>query len=147
MKTTYFHAVGASTPRIECWLSNQDRSLWAQQNTEVVDSHSGVLNDAYARSTAFSQLCSSTFETGSNNNPSATSSNFTGSFLEYVSTTSVARDMLEIMNKTGSVKLKYWGFSYGTYLGGVFAAMYPDKIDRLVSDGKISHQALSLLAE
>ena len=44
--------------------------------------------------------------------------------------------MLEIMNKSGGEKLKYWGFSYGTYLGGVFAAMYPDKVERLVSDGK-----------
>ncbi len=40
------------------------------------------------------------------------------------------------MNKAGYEKIRYWGFSYGTYLGGLFAAMYPDKIDRMVNDGK-----------
>lgn len=57
------------------------------------------------------------------------------SLLKFVSTTSVARDMLEIMRKTGTEKLRYWGFSYGTFLGGVFAAMYPDLVERMVSDG------------
>ncbi|RWA04274.1 hypothetical protein EKO27_g10828 [Xylaria grammica] len=57
--------------------------------------------------------------------------------LRHVGTTPVARDMLEIVHKLGYEKLKYWGFSYGTVLGGVFASMYPDKIERLVSDGNV----------
>jgi pimeloyl-ACP methyl ester carboxylesterase len=44
--------------------------------------------------------------------------------------------MLEIMNKGGIEKLRYWGFSYGTFLGGVFASMWPEKVERLVSDGR-----------
>jgi pimeloyl-ACP methyl ester carboxylesterase len=56
--------------------------------------------------------------------------------LSFLSTISVARDMLEIMNKAGIEKLRYWGFSYGTFLGGVFASMWPEKVERLVSDGR-----------
>jgi pimeloyl-ACP methyl ester carboxylesterase len=54
----------------------------------------------------------------------------------FVSTTSVARDMLEILNQCGEKKLKYWGFSYGTMLGGMFASMWPDKVERMVNDGR-----------
>lgn len=56
--------------------------------------------------------------------------------LKYISTMSVARDMLEISEKARYEKLRYWGFSYGTILGGVFATNWPDKVERLVSDGK-----------
>lgn len=59
--------------------------------------------------------------------------------LSHLSTTTAARDMLEILQKSGHEKLRYWGFSYGTILGGVFAGLYPEKVDRLVSDGNVDY--------
>ena len=115
--------IGASVPRIECWGSAQDRMLWSMQDAGVVDAHPGVLYDAFARATAFSQNCATTMGQDS--------------ILRHSSTTYHARDMLEILNRMGETKLKYWGFSYGTVLGGTFAAMYPEKVERLVSDGKL----------
>ncbi|GAB7353862.1 hypothetical protein MBLNU459_g4221t2 [Dothideomycetes sp. NU459] len=44
-----------------------------------------------------------------------------------------------IMTRTrwvrGGTRLKYWGNSYGTILGQTFAAMFPDRIDRVILDG------------
>jgi pimeloyl-ACP methyl ester carboxylesterase len=91
-----------------------------------------VLYDAYARASASSDLCTSSI--GGNET--------TGEYgaLSHISTTSVAPDMLEILHKTGDKtgqkKLRYWGFSYGTMLGGMFAAMYSDKVERMVNDGE-----------
>lgn len=37
--------------------------------------------------------------------------------------------------KRGKEQMMYWGFSYGTALGSLFASMYPGRIDRMVLDG------------
>ncbi|KAK2765147.1 hypothetical protein FQN54_008846 [Arachnomyces sp. PD_36] len=56
----------------------------------------------------------------------------------YLSTAFVARDMLEIVDALGEDgMLRFWGQSYGTYLGQTFAAMFPDRIDRMVLDSVV----------
>lgn len=53
----------------------------------------------------------------------------------FLSTAFVARDMLRIvdaLNEDG--KLRFWGRSYSTDLGQTFAAMFPDRIDRMLLD-------------
>lgn len=58
---------------------------------------------------------------------------------EVVGTAYVARDvdaLFQAMDEDGLIR--YWGLSYGTLLGSTIAAMYPDKIDRMVLDGNIN---------
>ncbi|KAK9426331.1 putative TAP-like protein-domain-containing protein [Seiridium unicorne] len=120
--------VGASVPRIDCWGSSQKRHDWGMQMSGVVDSHPGMLFDALAQFDAMSRQC----ETHMN----AT----TPSLLSHISTASHTRDMLEISEKMGFRTVKYWGVSYGTILGGTFGALYPDRVERLVSDGNVDYQ-------
>ncbi|KAI1651056.1 TAP-like protein-domain-containing protein [Daldinia loculata] len=85
---------------------------------------------------------------------------------KFMSTASVARDMVQIVDKidelrssngTSSAKLRmrggprrmhsrqekdlpriqYWGFSYGTVLGNYFASMFPGRVDRMILEGVV----------
>ena len=58
---------------------------------------------------------------------------------EIVGTAFVARDVDSIAQAFGEDgMIRYWGFSYGTLLGSTIAAMFPEKIDRMVLDGNIN---------
>nr|XP_036588199.1 TAP domain-containing protein [Colletotrichum truncatum]KAF6799340.1 TAP domain-containing protein [Colletotrichum truncatum] len=51
----------------------------------------------------------------------------------------VARDMMQIVDALGEDGLlRYWGGSYGTLLGQTAAAMFPERIDRMVLDGNLN---------
>ncbi|MBW8806937.1 MAG: alpha/beta fold hydrolase, partial [Catenulisporales bacterium] len=57
--------------------------------------------------------------------------------LPYVGTPNAARDMDVIRAVVGDDKLHYLGKSYGTYLGAVYAGLFPQRTGRLVLDGAI----------
>ncbi|MEU0071759.1 alpha/beta hydrolase [Streptomyces sp. NPDC006332] len=54
--------------------------------------------------------------------------------LPYINTISAVRDMDSIRAALGAKKINYFGYSYGTYLGAVYAKLYPDRVRRLVLD-------------
>lgn len=62
------------------------------------------------------------------------------STLDHVDTQSVARDLDMMRALMGSDRLDYLGFSYGTYIGATYAALFPAQVGRLVLDGAIDPQ-------
>jgi pimeloyl-ACP methyl ester carboxylesterase len=58
--------------------------------------------------------------------------------LPFVNTPTVARDIASIVDALHAEKkhhVSYWGFSYGTNLGAIFTAMFPNKLHKIILDG------------
>lgn len=58
-----------------------------------------------------------------------------------MSTAEVARDMDVLRRTFGDAQLTYLGFSYGSYLGSVYANLFPDRVRALVIDGVLDPTA------
>ncbi|AWB95232.1 alpha/beta hydrolase [Agromyces badenianii] len=61
----------------------------------------------------------------------------TGPLLAEVDTVSAAHDLDLLRAVLGEEQLDYLGYSYGAYLGTIYAGMHADKVGRLVLDGAI----------
>jgi pimeloyl-ACP methyl ester carboxylesterase len=59
----------------------------------------------------------------------------TGPLLGQIDTVSAAKDMDVIRAALGESKLNYLGYSYGTFLGTVYAGLFPSNTGRFVFDG------------
>jgi pimeloyl-ACP methyl ester carboxylesterase len=57
--------------------------------------------------------------------------------LEHFTTAETARDMDILRAALGEKKLNYVGKSYGTYLGTLYANIFPNKVGRFVLDGAV----------
>ena len=60
-----------------------------------------------------------------------------GDLLPFATTANTARDMDQIRQALGEAKISYLGYSYGTYLGAVYAALFPDRTDRFILDSSV----------
>ncbi|MFJ9774971.1 alpha/beta hydrolase [Kitasatospora sp. NPDC101157] len=60
-----------------------------------------------------------------------------GPVLPYVDTESAARDLDLMRQVVGDRKLSYFGISYGTELGGVYAHLFPQEVGRMVLDSVV----------
>ena len=58
-------------------------------------------------------------------------------FLTHYSTAEAARDMDILRAALGDKKINYFGKSYGTYLGTLYAQFFPEKVGRMVLDGAL----------
>lgn len=113
-----------STPKIQCLNSGQmDTFLYSDSETEpgtpeYVTEMRTVMSD-------FAKACQKQ----------------TGPLLEFVDTTSVARDLDVLRALMGDDKLNYLGFSYGTLIGTTYASLFPKTVGRMVLDGAIDPTA------
>ena len=58
-------------------------------------------------------------------------------YLEHFTTSETARDMDILRAALGETKLNYVGKSYGTYLGTLYADIFPNNVGRFVLDGAV----------
>lgn len=62
----------------------------------------------------------------------------TGELLGNISSIDTARDLDLLRELVGESKVNYFGYSYGTYLGALYAHLYPQHTGRLVLDGAVA---------
>lgn len=62
----------------------------------------------------------------------------TGNLLGHVSTVEAAKDMDVLRAALGESRLDYLGKSYGTYLGAIYAGLFPKRVGHFVLDGVVA---------
>ncbi|KAF3344032.1 hypothetical protein VD0002_g9687 [Verticillium dahliae] len=130
--------VALSTPRADCYNDDLKRAadFIQKEGLPAMTSGSEALTHHYQETRGPSDLCAEAGE---------------DSIFNYMSTASVARDMVEIVDRVDELrhknltsaedgerelpKLQYFGISYGTILGNTFASMFPGRVGRMVLDG------------
>jgi len=119
--------VGGSTP-VQCYGSTDlDRFLSVDVSPDDATEERALLAETYA----FGQSCLAQ----------------SGELLQHVSTEETVRDLDVLRGLVGDEQLHYFGASYGTKIGALYAELFPARVGRLVLDGavNISGQEVSQL--
>jgi pimeloyl-ACP methyl ester carboxylesterase len=106
--------VGESAP-IHCLT---DRQLDAALSVDPTPDDAADLDDVEHEAQVFADGCKQN-----------------GELLAHMGTVDVARDMDVIRAVVGDKVLHYLGYSYGTYIGAIYAGLFPGHIGRMVLDG------------
>ncbi|MEV7521772.1 alpha/beta hydrolase [Streptomyces sp. NPDC091371] len=61
-----------------------------------------------------------------------------GEMLPHMTTPNTARDLDVIRAALGEKKLNFLGVSYGTYIGGVYATLFPNHVRRMIVDSVVN---------
>ncbi|GKT82351.1 alpha/beta hydrolase fold-1 protein [Colletotrichum tofieldiae] len=149
--------IGLSTPRISCFEDPMSRQLWHQLGSVYngMDASNGLFGQLWARALSLGKLC----DPGNSTLKALALSTVTTPFVardmlamveksgkarEKIACEALAREQKgssavvvpqTLRYKPGSEVLQYWGFSYGAFLGGTFASLYPDRVGRMIADG------------
>ncbi|MFF1643671.1 alpha/beta hydrolase [Streptomyces sp. NPDC058246] len=105
--------VGASKPALDC-----EPGHFNPVRPDSVPRTSAIEKANVDRAKAFAKACGTKY----------------ASLLPYIDTVSAVQDMDSIRGALGAKKINYFGYSYGTYLGAVYAKLYPNRVRRLVLD-------------
>ncbi len=108
--------VGSSKPALSCLPD-----YFAGDRPPFVPTRPGILSKWLARSQAYADACEA-------NAPE---------LLPHMKTVDSARDMDSIRVALGAPQINYYGFSYGTYLGQVYATLFPTHVRRMVLDSNV----------
>lgn len=110
--------VGASTPSLHC-----SRAYFGPDRPSYIPTTKRLLHYWMAKARAYTSKCRTAKAK---------------QLLRFMTTPDSARDMDAIRKALGQQKISYYGFSYGTYLGAVYAQLFPKRVDRMVLDGVVN---------
>ena len=108
--------VGSSVPALTC-----DPSFFSKPRPDYVPSSPAAEQVMIGRARMYAADCEKKF----------------GWLLPYMTSADIARDMDSIRVALGRRGINYLGYSYGTYLGQVYATLFPGRIRRMVLDSVV----------
>ncbi|KAF9562407.1 hypothetical protein CPC08DRAFT_663222 [Agrocybe pediades] len=112
--------ISRSTPRVSFFKTDIERSLFdVGSGLPFANNSVEGIARSWARARVLGQLAAEADD----------------GYLRHINTDQTAHDMLRIVEAHGRDKIQFWGFSYGSILGATFAAMFPNKVERLIFDG------------
>jgi pimeloyl-ACP methyl ester carboxylesterase len=111
--------VGASVPALSC-----DPSFFSGPRPDYIPATRAAEQVLIGRARTYAADCQRRF----------------GWLLPYMTTQDAARDMDSIRAALGQQKISYLGYSYGTYLGQVYASMFGNRVRRMALDSTVDPQ-------
>ena len=123
--------LGQSTP-ITCWSEDEIN----QSLTDTKNGKSSTLSEIMATDAVFSKNPSvqERIDRGASNAARCAKHSQVPELLDHVGTRNVARDLDVLRATNGNAKLNYLGISYGTYIGALYADLFPGRVGRTVLD-------------
>ncbi|WP_436524401.1 alpha/beta hydrolase [Actinoplanes sp. HUAS TT8] len=109
--------VGASKPKLSC-----DSDYTGYNRPVYVPSTPAIENAWHARTRQYAADCA---RAG-------------GPLLDHMRTEDSVRDIDSIRQALRVEQINFYGFSYGTYLGQVYATQFPERVRRMVLDGNVN---------
>jgi pimeloyl-ACP methyl ester carboxylesterase len=108
--------VGSSTPALHC-----DPGFFRGVQPDYIPAGQAAEQAIENRAKAYAADCEKKF----------------GWLLPYMTTKDVARDMDSIRAALGQQKISYFAYSYGTYIGQVYATLFPGRVRRMALDSTV----------
>ena len=120
--------VGQSTP-ITCWTDDEIRqSLTDPGNGDI--SPTNPLRGVTSKNVPAQEK----IDRGAANAARCAQHSEVPELLDHVGTRDVARDLDVLRATNGNAKLNYLGTSYGTYIGAIYADLFPGHVGRVILD-------------
>jgi pimeloyl-ACP methyl ester carboxylesterase len=108
--------VGSSVPSLSC-----DPSFFSRARPDYIPTSAAEEQENESRARMYAADCEQKY----------------GWLLPYMTTANIARDMDSIRAALGQQQISYFGYSYGTYIGQVYATLFPHRLRRMVLDSTV----------
>ena len=109
--------VGSSAPVLHC-----DPSFFAGVRPDYIPANARAEQVLLGRAKSYAAGCQRRY----------------GWLLPFMTTADTARDMDSIRAALGAQKISYFGYSWGTYLGQVYATLFPHRMRRMALDSVVN---------